>query len=119
MGEGVSHTFGQCNPSLIISSTFETFLVDTSISLPPFTIPTSTKSPPSTHSPTFDNVMNQPITSLFSSQSTDPPLIQEDDDQTGDDDEFDSNFADIEFHPEEENIPNNMLLTGKHLKILI
>ncbi|CAI9265705.1 unnamed protein product [Lactuca saligna] len=43
---------------------------------------------------------------------------QEDDDQNGDDDEFDGTFVDIEFNTEEENIQNNMFLTGKEFKIL-
>ncbi|CAI9288903.1 unnamed protein product [Lactuca saligna] len=35
-----------------------------------------------------------------------------------DDDEFDGTFADIELDPDEENISDNMLLTGKQFKIL-
>lgn len=60
----------QGNSDLIISSNFKTSTIDTSTSLPPFV----SINPTATHSPTFDNIINQPITSLFSSQSTDPPI---------------------------------------------
>lgn len=39
------------------------------VSLSPFIIPTI----PVSSSPNFDQIINQPITSLFSSQSNDPP----------------------------------------------
>ncbi|CAI9303240.1 unnamed protein product [Lactuca saligna] len=79
MGEGISYTAAQDNQSLVVSSTFETPLVETIVSLPPFILPTLTKSPPSTHSPTFDNIMQQSIASLFPSQSTEGPKIVNDD----------------------------------------
>ncbi|CAI9285288.1 unnamed protein product [Lactuca saligna] len=116
MGEEVSNTSTQGNPHLVVSSTFVTSLVDTIVSLPPFLIPTSTKSHPSTHSPTFDNIMQQPITSLFLSQSTEGPKTVNDDET--DDGGFVGSFADIEFDPNEEDIPDHMLMSGKKFKIL-
>ena len=60
--------------------------------------------------------MHQPITSLFLSQSTEEPRTVVDDET--DDGVFVGSFADIEFNPEEENIPNNMLISRKQFKIL-
>ena len=90
----------------------KTSIVDTSTSLPPFHSIIST----STHSPTFENIINQPITSPFSSQSTDYKTVHEDD-QTKDN-EFEGTFVEIEFDLEEENIPDNMLMSWKQFKIL-
>ncbi|CAI9290984.1 unnamed protein product [Lactuca saligna] len=56
--------------SFILSSTIETTIIDTSTSLPPFSSPITSTLPASTISPTSSNIMHQPITSLFSSQST-------------------------------------------------
>ena len=78
-GDGMPTSEPQVNPpvatsyvpiSLVLSSTIETTLIDTSTSLPPFHTPTSTSLPDSTISPTYNNILNQPITSLFPSQST-------------------------------------------------
>ena len=107
MGEGVSNTAAQGNPHLVVISTFETSLID---------IPTSTNSPASTHSPTFDNIMQQPITSLFSSQSTEGPNTVNDDET--DHGGFDGSFSDIEFDRNEEDIPDHMMMPGKQFKIL-
>ncbi|KAL7601611.1 hypothetical protein Lser_V15G20875 [Lactuca serriola] len=115
-GDGVSKHEAQGNPSLVVSSTFKTSNIDTLISLPPFIVPNTSHIPSSTHSPTFDTIMQQPITSLFASQSTKEPITVHDDET--DDAGFVGSFADIEFDPEEENIPNNMLMSGKHFKIL-
>ncbi|CAI9290473.1 unnamed protein product [Lactuca saligna] len=116
MCEAVSNTASQGNPSFVFSSTFETPLVDKLVSLPPFILPTSTKSPTSTHAPTFDNIMSQPITSLFPSQSTECPKTVNDD-ETGDGG-FVGSFDVIEFDPNEEDIPDHMLMSGKQFKIL-
>ncbi|CAI9277284.1 unnamed protein product [Lactuca saligna] len=71
------------------------------------------------HSPTFDNIFNQPITSLFEFQSTDLPITHEEEEaQNDDENEFDGTFSNIEFDPEEENILDNMLLTRKQFRIL-
>ncbi|CAI9279740.1 unnamed protein product [Lactuca saligna] len=84
--QGTSHT--------IVSSTFETSTIDTSTTLPPFV-----STPIDTHSPTFDNILDQPITSLFSSQSTKPPVTHEETQTPTDDDEnfFDDTFDDIQW----------------------
>ncbi|CAI9294018.1 unnamed protein product [Lactuca saligna] len=58
MGEGDLKTEAQGNPNTIVS-----------LSL--YNLP----NPSSTHSPTFYNILNQPFTTLFSSQSTGPPKI--------------------------------------------
>ncbi|CAI9271862.1 unnamed protein product [Lactuca saligna] len=95
----------QGNSILIISPSFNTSTVSTT--------------PTVTHSQTFANILNKPITSLFSSQSTDPPITREEEEDTNDDDnEFDGTLSNIEFVPKEENIPDNMLLTDKQFKIL-
>ncbi|CAI9270781.1 unnamed protein product [Lactuca saligna] len=86
---------------------FETSTITTTTSLPPFFTTVST----STHSPTFDQVMNQPITSLFPSQSTVPPKTMNDDDTN--DGLYGASFADLEFNPEEEDIPFHMFMSGK------
>lgn len=117
MGEGVSTNESKGTSTIIISSSFDTSTVDTNVSLPPFHTSISTTLPPSIQSPTFENILNQHITSLFPSQSTEgPKTVQED--ETTEDGEFMGSFADIEFDPEEENITNRMLMSGKQSKIL-
>lgn len=101
--------------SIIVSSTYNTSTIDTSTSLPPFV-----STPIVTHSPAFDNILDQTFTSLFSSQSTDPPIPNEEV-QTptdGDEDVFDGTYVDIQFDQEEEDIPDSMILIGKQFKIL-
>ncbi|CAI9265242.1 unnamed protein product [Lactuca saligna] len=101
--------------NMFISSTHDTSTIETSLSLPSLVSTT----PIVTHSPTFDNILNQHITSLFSSQYTDPPITNEEEEAHNDDEnEFDGTLANIEFDSEEENILDNMLLTGKQFKIL-
>ncbi|CAI9266758.1 unnamed protein product [Lactuca saligna] len=67
--------------SIVLSATFETSTIDTSTTLPQFV-----STPIDTHSPTFDNILDQPITSLFSSQSTEPPVTTEEIQTRTDDD---------------------------------
>ena len=55
----VETTQSQGTP-IIVSSTFETSTIDTTTNLPPFVT-----TPLDTHPPTFDNILNQTITSLF------------------------------------------------------
>ena len=57
-----------------------------------------------------------PLFLSFSSQSTDPPKPLNDDDT--DDAGFGGLFVDLEFDPEEEDILDHMLMSGKQLKIL-
>lgn len=73
-GDGVSTSQAQGTlDTILVSSTFETSFIDTSTLLPPFQSPVSTSLPQSTISPIFHNILNQPITSLLPSQSTDDP----------------------------------------------
>ncbi|CAI9300100.1 unnamed protein product [Lactuca saligna] len=109
-GEGVLNPKVQGNHNIIILSSFKTSTVDTSTSLPPFHSTIST----STHSATFDNILNQPVISLFPTQSTNPKTFQEDENE---DSEFMGTFTYIEFDLEEENIPDHMLMSGKQFKI--
>ncbi|CAI9276829.1 unnamed protein product [Lactuca saligna] len=67
-------------------------------------------------SPTFTHILNQPIISLFSSQSTDPPKSI--DDTETDDGGFGSTFDDLEFDQEEEDILDHILMSGRQFKIL-
>lgn len=64
--------------------------------------------------PTFQGVINETITSLFSSQSTDQdPLnneYEEDDEIVG--------FVELEIDPEENNVDDNAVMSGKQFKIL-
>ena len=79
--------------SIITSSTFETTFIDTSTSLPPFHSPLPTSLSPSTISHIYVHVMDRPITSLFSSQSTDGPKSISEVEQ--DDDDYMVSFSDI------------------------
>lgn len=112
MGEGVLHNEAQGNPLIVVSSTFVTSTISPHTSLPPFVSTVSTTLPPTTHSPNFDQILQQLITYIFPSQSTDGPKTVNDDDTT-DDDEFTGTFVDLEFDPDEENIPDHMLMSGK------
>ncbi|CAI9270220.1 unnamed protein product [Lactuca saligna] len=112
MGKGGSKHEDQGH---VISTPFKT-----SVSVTPSTIPiTST-----TDSPTFEQIINQPITSIFSSQSTDTPkppsLIQEpiEMETETDNERFGGTFEELEFHEDEEEFPDHMLMTMKQYKIL-
>lgn len=60
--------------------------------------------------------MNQAITFLFSSQSTEgEKSVPKEDHDKGD---VMISFDDIQFDPEEDNIPNHMLMSAKQFKIL-
>ncbi|CAI9302356.1 unnamed protein product [Lactuca saligna] len=108
MGEGVSEKEHPVSTQCIL----EISIITTNTSLPPFITTVST----TTHSPTFDQVINQPITSLFPYQSIDPPKLVHDDDT--DDGGFRGSFVDLEFDPEEEDTLDHMLMLGKQYKIL-
>ncbi|CAI9299849.1 unnamed protein product [Lactuca saligna] len=114
MGEENSNNAAKGNPSSIVSDSF--------ISLPPQITPivpiTST-----TDSPTFANIISQPFTNLFSSQSTDPPTttspIKDSFMDTENDSEgFGGTFENLEFDDEETDFPDHMLITMKQFKIL-
>ncbi|CAI9282874.1 unnamed protein product [Lactuca saligna] len=107
MGEEDPKDDIQGNP---ISTTFETF-----VSLPP-QISTVTST---TDSPTFEHIINQPFTSIFSSQSTDPPksispidetiLMETDTDNKG----FGGTFETLAFDDNEADFLDHMLMTMK------
>ncbi|CAI9302875.1 unnamed protein product [Lactuca saligna] len=112
MGEEGSKDEIQGNP---ISTTSETF-----VSLPPqITLVTST-----TDSPTFEHIINQPFTSIFSSESTDPPksispvdatIVMETD---TDNEVFGGTFEALAFDDDEADFSDHMLMTMKQFKIL-
>ncbi|CAI9280722.1 unnamed protein product [Lactuca saligna] len=64
-------------------------------------------------SPTFQGIINEPITSLFSYQSTDQDTLNNEDEE----DEM-VEFAKLEIDHEEENVDDNAIMLGKHYKIL-
>lgn len=98
-GDGVFNNIAQGTSTIIISSTLDTLTIDTITSIPPFHTPISPTLPQSTTSPTFHNILNQPITSLIQSQSMEgPKSVTEDDTTEGDDDMV--SFANIQFDPE-------------------
>lgn len=116
-GDGVSSSQAQgTSDSIIVSFTFETTYIDTSTTLPLFHSSISTSLPQSTISPTFQNIINQPITSLFPSQTTEGPTSIPD--NTIEDDDVCISFADLQFDPEDEDIPDHMLMSGKQFNIL-
>ncbi|CAI9298987.1 unnamed protein product [Lactuca saligna] len=108
MGEGVSKNGHPVSTQGIR----ETSVITTTTSLPSFVSTVTT----TIHSPTFDQVMNQPITYVFPSQFTNPPKLVNGDET--DDEVFGGSFLDHEFDHEEEVIPNHMLMSGKQFKIL-
>ncbi|CAI9269696.1 unnamed protein product [Lactuca saligna] len=77
-----------------------------------------------TDSPTFQSIMDQPFTTTFSTQSTDPPnpsspvaetmAIDEETDNEG----FAGTFEALSFDKVEEDFPDHMLMTMKQFKIL-
>ncbi|CAI9296672.1 unnamed protein product [Lactuca saligna] len=114
MGDDDSNKAAKGNPLSVVS--------DSSISLPPqitLIVPiTST-----TDSPTFANILSQPFTTLFPSQSTDPPTttspIKDSFMDTENESEgFGGTFENLEFDDEETDFPDHMLMTMKQFKIL-
>lgn len=77
--------------------------------LPPPTSPIPTFIPALTISPTFLGVKQDPITTLFSSQSTEKSLQG----NKPDDEDFMVSFADIQFILEEEDIPDDLIMSGE------
>lgn len=123
IGDGVltTETHGNLLVSTLVtfiqSSSFEVINFDTLTSLPSFSRPIHNTLPQSTTSPTFENIMEQSITSLFPSKSTNGPKSITVDDTTKNG-EYMGSFAEIQFDPEEENIRYHILMSGKHFKIL-
>ncbi|CAH1432086.1 unnamed protein product [Lactuca virosa] len=81
------------------------------------TIETSTSSIPiTTVSPTFFGVIQEPITTIFSSHSPKAEkTIQEDE---ADDDNVMVSFVELQFGHEEEDIPDDLFMSVKQFKIL-
>ena len=79
-------------------------------------MPNTSQSTSFSHSPTFDTIIHQPITSLFPSSSPKERQSVNDDDM--DDGGLMGSFAKIQFKSEEENIPDHMLMSGKWFKII-
>ncbi|CAI9291222.1 unnamed protein product [Lactuca saligna] len=60
--------------------------------------------------------MHKPITNLFSSQPTkDERVVQE---EKSSDEGIMVSFADFQFNPDEDNVPDNMIMSGKQFKNL-
>ncbi|CAI9299159.1 unnamed protein product [Lactuca saligna] len=114
MGEDESNKETKGNHSNVVPDSF--------ISLPSHITPiiptTST-----TDSPTFANIISQPFTTLFPSQSNDPQtttsLIKDSFMDTKNESEgFGGTFENLEFDEEETDFPDHMLMTMKQFKIL-
>ncbi|CAI9265787.1 unnamed protein product [Lactuca saligna] len=93
-------------------------VTNTIVSSPLYIIP----NPSITYSRTFTQILNQPFTTLFSSQFTDPPKSDEppthSEESENEDTEFGCMFTDLEFDEEEENFPDHMLMSMKQFKIM-
>ncbi|CAH1448140.1 unnamed protein product [Lactuca virosa] len=100
----------------IISSTIESSTFETFTSLPPLSSPIPTSLPVSTISPTYSTIMREPITTLFSSQSTKVERVVQE--KEPNDDDIMVSFYDLQFEPEEDNVPDNMIMSGKQFEIL-
>ncbi|CAH1449526.1 unnamed protein product [Lactuca virosa] len=59
--------------------------------------------------------MHEPITNLFSSQPTEAERMIHDEEPN--DDEIMVSFVDLQFNPGEENVPEDLIMSGKHFKI--
>ncbi|CAI9284533.1 unnamed protein product [Lactuca saligna] len=82
------------------------------VSLPLYMIPTTS----TTESPTFKKIINQAFTSIFSSQSTDPPKpMEESENEEGD---FGGSFEALQFDDDDEDFPYHMLMSMKQFKTL-
>lgn len=96
-----------------------TSAVNTSVVTPPLPPPPPTFMiiPTSVHvvSPTFQEVMKEPIDALFSSQSTEPKSTINEEEE---DDDMMVEFSNLEFDLEEDNAPDNAIMYGKKFKFL-
>ncbi|CAI9293186.1 unnamed protein product [Lactuca saligna] len=86
--------------------------VATSMVLPPPTSSILTYVPTSTILQTFFGVMQEPITTLFSSQST----KKSNQEAGANNDDIMVSFVKIQFNPEEENIPDELIMSAFHSK---
>ncbi|CAI9290462.1 unnamed protein product [Lactuca saligna] len=115
LGEDALHTGDKGKPSDVTPY----IIVSLPAQLTPIIPTTST-----TDSPTFENIIKQPITSLFCSQCTNPPTktspIQDSSfmETEHESEGFGGTFENLEFDEEETDFPDHMLMTMKQLKIL-
>lgn len=97
--------------------------INTLTALPPPSSPlitiVSNPTPLLTHSPIYDGILRQPITILFSSQSTDPSTDQAiyDSQHMDNEDKGGFHFGALTFYLNEENIEDEDLMYGKLYKI--
>lgn len=66
---------------------------------------------PPLHSPTFENIMQQAITTLFTSQSSNQDMMNAEEDGH-------IEFGELDFDPEEENVEDHAIMFGKQYEIL-
>lgn len=66
--------------------------------------------------PTFEGVMNEPITLFFTSQSIEPDMMNNEDDD--DNEDVMVGFSEFEFNLEEDNVCDTSIIFGKQFKIL-
>ncbi|CAI9299445.1 unnamed protein product [Lactuca saligna] len=113
MGEDTSNNAAKGNTLNVVSES----LISFPSQITPI-IPTST-----TDSPTFTHIISHPFTTLFSSQSTDPPtttsplkdsFLETENESEG----FGGTFENFEFDEEETDFPDQMLMMLKQFKIL-
>ncbi|CAH1449041.1 unnamed protein product [Lactuca virosa] len=97
-----------------MSENTSTSALDTSTIPPPLSPPPTLTITPTTIpvvSPTFAGIINEPIASLFSSQSTDQePLHKKEDEFT--------KFVELEFNSEEDNVDENAIMHTSSTKSL-
>ncbi|CAI9262683.1 unnamed protein product [Lactuca saligna] len=125
MGEGVHNnesfvtfTFetSTIHTSTIIPSTIKTYITETSIALTHMASPLTTSIQVSTISPTYSIIMHDPITTVFFSHPIEAERMIPDEEPV--DDEITVSFVNLQFDPEEENDPDDLIMPGKQFKIL-
>ncbi|CAI9298410.1 unnamed protein product [Lactuca saligna] len=67
-------------------------------------------------SPKYSGIIHEPITTLFSSQSTDIEKVVHEEEPN--DDDIMVSFVNLQFDPNEENVPDNLIMSRKEFKIL-
>ncbi|CAI9277071.1 unnamed protein product [Lactuca saligna] len=109
MGDDTSNNAAKGNTSNVVSES----LISSPSQITPIIPTTST-----TDSPTFTHIISHPFTTLFSSQSTDPPtttsplkdsFLEHENESEG----FGGTFENLEFDEEETDFPDHMLIMMK------
>ena len=102
----------------IETSTIGTTTIKTT-DIPPLTsLPATSMIVPTSNSwvsRTFSKVMQELITTLFSFQSIDVDQVVHEEEN---DDDVMVAFSNLQFNPEEDDVPDNALMSGKQFKIL-